>query len=997
MATAAPAANAAAALPVAPEPQGEGEGVVLDRGHGPGACDLAPYSSAAGSFFVTGGEDGNVELHEAKVGEKRVERVASREEDSEICALAVHGQEVAVGFRDCFIRTFSLPEFGAGDDVTRLQAQPRALSYSASGELLACAGEEPGVRIVSRVQKATYLTLGSDECGAKDLSWCPSGSGLLLASSGLDGGLRIYSVSADLDEINCERIFRRQACMLSNQETPGRISWHPSEICLALPGLDSICVLRPAEDLDLEKPWQADYLMRSSGPAATPNYTAVSFSPDGKFLASASASRSIVVWDWAEKLELRIFHLLHDSAVGCAFAWLSAPSLAVQATSGGHAVLWSAAADAALAQPREQDPEEVVSTAGGLLADEAEEVREGDESDMDTVAGEPAPSLVGSMRVPSLLGHGSEAGGIDDDSVAGFERPAARRPWSLPVPVARMQEPFQPSSTPIDDERRYLCWNSLGSICVITEDRSNTVEVTFTDRNRGRRERFSDRYGFVLGALGQGGGVFASLDTSMEGDDGAGEDSSVVHYLPLSHSAAGESWTKRLPRGDGVLCVAAGDAWVAAATASQRLRIFSAGGLQNAILSLPGPVVSMAGSGPLLGVVFHAGSPVRETQNLAYMLLDVGAGRELGRGPVCLSQGSELTWMGFTSELMLCLMDSRGLISGLSPTFGGAWTPLLETGRIETRNKSDGYWPVGVEEGQFIAVILKGGDKHPSTFPQPVTTALPLEAPIALSEDPEHRAQDAADAAYLPQAALLRQRVKAEAAGISGMGEQLVEKQVQMDKTLLRAMAEQLTRQSVARASDLADRLSLPKSLGLAVTLADRYGFSDLAGRIEQRAELLAQGGLGETLPWDQVAAAGVVRLSHGGEGGSALAGRGGIDESPLAAAMKMQKERQRQKRVLVAADEGQGGGGNVEGEDQDGEDQESSAYLDGGAEQLQAPHSTAPSRNPFALADGGESPRAAKPSQSQTLDLLRGLSKQDGSSKEQERRPRKILRRSKE
>ncbi len=76
-------------------------------------------------------------------------------------------------------------------------------------------------------------------------------------------------------------------------------------------------------------------------------------------------------------------------------------------------------------------------------------------------------------------------------------------------------------------------------------------------------------------------------------------------------------------RGEGALCVATGDHWAAVATTKHRLRLFSSAGLQQSILCLSGPVVTMVGSGPHLAIVHHAANPFALTQNLVYAVLDV--------------------------------------------------------------------------------------------------------------------------------------------------------------------------------------------------------------------------------------------------------------------------------------------------------------------------------------------------------------------------------------
>ncbi len=56
---------------------------------------------------------------------------------------------------------------------------------------------------------------------------------------------------------------------------------------------------------------------------------------------------------------------------------------------------------------------------------------------------------------------------------------------------------------------------------------------------------------------------------------------------------------------------------------SSYLRLLSAAGLQRDILSLAGPVVTLAGGADKLLVVIHAAHPLPRQQNLAYYMLQV--------------------------------------------------------------------------------------------------------------------------------------------------------------------------------------------------------------------------------------------------------------------------------------------------------------------------------------------------------------------------------------
>ena len=79
-------------------------------------------------------------------------------------------------------------------------------------------------------------------------------------------------------------------------------------------------------------------------------------------------------------------------------------------------------------------------------------------------------------------------------------------------PRAEAQAPFMPSSTPIEDSRRYMCWNSVGSIT--SRDEGGVVasiEIDFNDKNSHRAVRFSDRFELVLGSLSDQAAAFANI------------------------------------------------------------------------------------------------------------------------------------------------------------------------------------------------------------------------------------------------------------------------------------------------------------------------------------------------------------------------------------------------------------------------------------------------------------------------------------------------------
>ena len=78
------------------------------------------------------------------------------------------------------------------------------------------------------------------------------------------------------------------------------------------------------------------------------------------------------------------------------------------------------------------------------------------------------------------------------------------------------------------------------------------------------------------------------------------------------------------------------------------------------VSSLPGRPVAVAAQGTLLAAVWHAGMPAAEgDQCLAYCVCDMATQASLHSGPLPLSAGTSLTWLGFSEEGLLAAYDSK--------------------------------------------------------------------------------------------------------------------------------------------------------------------------------------------------------------------------------------------------------------------------------------------------------------------------------------------------
>jgi hypothetical protein len=82
--------------------------------------------------------------------------------------------------------------------------------------------------------------------------------------------------------------------------------------------------------------------------------------------------------------------------------------------------------------------------------------------------------------------------------------------------------------------------------------------------------------------------------------------SKVVCVL-LNSWDGNKEWSVDLPEGEEALAIAAGKGWVAVATDTRNLRLLTVAGTQREVISLPGPVVCVAGHRNRLLVIFHSG------------------------------------------------------------------------------------------------------------------------------------------------------------------------------------------------------------------------------------------------------------------------------------------------------------------------------------------------------------------------------------------------------
>ncbi|CED83500.1 WD40 repeat protein [Phaffia rhodozyma] len=416
------------------------------------------------------------------------------------------------------------------------------------------------------------------------------------------------------------------------------------------------------------------------------------------------------------------------------------------------------------------------------------------------------------------------------------------------VSVAKSQPAFQPGSTASRGKKRYLAFNMVGAIDITDQETHNVVNVEFHDTSRRRGFHFQDHIKYDLAALGEKGAVFASTPDSVN-------PISTLHYrLFDTWSSTSSEWTHDLPKSERVVAVAVGGrsssdvkssrqddttGMVVAATSKGYLRFFSGSGVQRYIWMLGEEVVSMtAGQQELLVVHREGGTSLDGCQNLRFTLVNLESFDIIQEGRLPLPKSTTLKWIGFSDVGNPLIYDSRGIISVLDRfrrPHQARWVPALDTNLLARKEgKDESYWAVGVQDGKFMAVILKGRVTSPY-FPRPLISDLDMNIPLLNRENQHGQLEEC----------VVRQRMEALfyrdaqiASQSTYFADEVFRLEIAQDKSLLQLIQTACKADKLARALDAARLLNSTKSIDSAVQIAAFYHLPGLREKITELRSL---------------------------------------------------------------------------------------------------------------------------------------------------------------
>ncbi|XP_020846956.1 WD repeat and HMG-box DNA-binding protein 1 isoform X2 [Phascolarctos cinereus] len=694
-------------------------------GHPEGHTDVCFDDS--GSCIVTCGSDGDVRIwKDLDDDDPKSINVGDR---AYSCALKKGKLVTSVSNNTIQIHTF--PN-GAPDGIlTRFTTNANHVVFNRDGAKIAAGSGDFMVKIVDVMDSSQQKTFRGHDAPVLSVSFDPKD--IFLASASCDGSVKVWQISDQTCAISWPLL---QKCNdVINAKSICRLAWQPeSGKLLAIPVGNIIKLYR-------RETWRNEFDLSDN--FITLPLNVVTWSPCEKYLAAGSVNGCIVVWNVETKDCME--RVKHEKGYTiCGLAWHpTSRQLAYTDAEGNLGLLEnvSGMGNKVYSHLFDGDDDSDNADNGDFLNENMEfqlipkgrTDYEDDEDDLMLASGYPRhrnhilEDDDSSVEV-ALMEKGSHCEKEEEKdehwgSTHAVLLSTSRRPfYDGPMPSPQ-QKPFQSGSTPPHLTHRFMVWNSVGIIRCYNDDQDSAIDVEFHDTSIHHATHLSNTLNYTIADLSHEAILLACESTT--------ELASKLHCLHFSSWDSSKEWTVDMPPHEDIKAICLGQGWAASATSALLLHIFSIGGVQKEVFSLPGPVVSMAGHGEQLLIAFHRGTGFDGDQCLGIQLLELGKKKKqvLHGDPLPLTRKSYLAWVGFSAEGTPCYVDSEGIVRMLNRRLGNTWTPICNT-KEHCKGKSDHYWVVGIHENpQQLRCIPCKGSRFPPTLPRPAVAILSFRLP----------------------------------------------------------------------------------------------------------------------------------------------------------------------------------------------------------------------------------------------------------------------------
>ncbi|XP_028257816.1 WD repeat and HMG-box DNA-binding protein 1 [Parambassis ranga] len=691
-----------------------------------------------GKFIVTCGSDGDVRMFESlddddpkfiTVGEK-------------VYSLAVKNGKLVTATSSNTVQIHTFPDGDPDGILTRFTTNATHVTFNSSGSRVAAGSSDFMVKVVEVSDSSQQKALRGHEAPVLSVTFDPKDE--FLASASCDGSVVVWNIEEQTQVISWPLLQKTND--VSNAKSLCRLAWQPRAAKLLAVPVET--------KVQLYERGSWDHVTTLSDDLLTQPINVLAWSPCGRFLAAGCIGGLMTVWDVTSKLCVE--RQKHEKGFTvCGLAWHpSGSQIAYTDTEGSLGLLdgFSTSATDSSSTKVQAPAKKPAKDFDDLFDDDDDRLMDEGLSDTNSPAKKAAAAdddedddflmpATGRVRNrgailddENSLDTGSLKLGqdkfMDDDDDAGSTTVPAAAPlvplrpvYEGPLPTPP-QKAFQPGSTPAHLTHRFMIWNSVGIVRGYNDEQDNAIDVEFHDSAVHHAMHLTNSLGHTMVDISQEAVLLACPSTD--------ELASKLQCLHFSSWDTNKEWMVDLPKGEDAKALCLGQGWAAVATSTLTLRLFSIGGIQREIFSLPGPVVCMAAHGEQLLIIYHRATGFDGEQALGVQLLQLSQRkRQLINGEsLPLSHRSYLSWLGFTAEGTPCYVDSEGVVRMLNRSLGNTWTPVCNT-RETCKSKSDHYWVVGVHENpQQLRCIPCKGSRYPPTLPRPAVAILPFKLPL---------------------------------------------------------------------------------------------------------------------------------------------------------------------------------------------------------------------------------------------------------------------------
>ncbi|KAG1663728.1 WD repeat and HMG-box DNA-binding protein 1 [Nymphon striatum] len=802
----------------------------LRLAHAKGYTDLCYDTS--GSFIITGGSNGEVCIWNGIEDNQ-----PSRHKIGQHAHAVAFAEGRFYAATDSYsIQAYTFPDGDNDGIVTRFTSPVTHMCVSDDGEVLVAGSSDFTIKVAKIKENMCLDAVGHD---APILSVAIDSSCQYIASTSCDGSARIWKID---EEITCVQKWNLLPVTsdYTLSETLARPCWMPKT------GEQLVIPVEKQLKVFVRDTWEQESTF--THPDIEQMISIAVFHPDGKLLAASCIDGKVFIWNFSSN---NLMHCLEHKSKStiCGLVWNPKCNMEIAyADQLGYIGIFATKSEASADMEYENlNPKDAFAL---LPPDDADEIDEqpsfskssivdddDDDDEMPSMSRPFRPSLIddedsnefdiGAIKArlePTIFGLSNvqpEVSNIEkkENVIIRYTGPEISKPQSA----------FQSGSTPVSYSHRYMKWNSIGIIHAYNTEEENSIDVQFHDTATHHSLHFSNSLNHTLGDVSAQAVVFACPKDE--------NDTESVSKLVCNHFSSWDNnkeWIVDLNENEEFVSICIGEDWIAGATNLRNVRLFTIGGIQRTILSVPGDILTVAGHQDVLAIIYHKSIAIAGDQNLAMALHVVGAGTQRFSLPfdVPLSQKTEISWFGLTDEGSPCLMDSSGILRLLTGKTGHLWVQVIDT-KDHTKGKSDHHFVIGVSEiQQELRCIFCKGSRYPATAPRPSLVILPLKIPLCELSTEKSKLEEK----YLKQRLLSNSHGGFFKSDVNNEESEEISKLEKESLMKMFALACQVDREF--RASEVASLMMASQQLlQLAIKYATKTSKISLAERIAEIAE----------------------------------------------------------------------------------------------------------------------------------------------------------------